>query len=91
MAVASERGKSVQISLRLTAPGLAALPWEALYDSETQTTCAARSRWCGTCRRRTPPPALEVAPPLRVLAMISSPRGLPALDVEASASACRRR
>jgi len=37
MAVASERGTSVQIALRLNAPGLAALPWEALYDPETQT------------------------------------------------------
>ena len=34
MAVASERGLGVQIALRLTAPGLAALPWEALFDAE---------------------------------------------------------
>ena len=37
MAVASERGTGVQIALRLTAPGLAALPWEALFDDETGT------------------------------------------------------
>ena len=35
-AVAAERGKGVQIALRLDAPGLAALPWEALFDSEAQ-------------------------------------------------------
>ena len=36
-AVAAERGKGVQLSLRLDAPGLAALPWEALFDPETQS------------------------------------------------------
>ena len=36
IAVAAERGKGVQIALRLDAPGLAALPWEALFDPETQ-------------------------------------------------------
>ena len=37
MAVAAERGLSVQIALRLMAPGLAALPWETLYDPEAGT------------------------------------------------------
>ncbi len=82
LAVASERGKSVQISLRLTAPGLAALPWETLYDSETQTYLCRKEPLV----RNVPAPyssaPLALAPPLRILAMISSPRGLPALDVE---------
>lgn len=82
MAVASERGKSVQISLRLTAPGLAALPWETLYDSETQTYLCRKEPLVRNVPAPYSPAALQVSPPLRVLAMISSPRGLPALDVE---------
>ena len=81
MAVATERGESVQIALRLTAPGLAALPWEALYDPETQRYLCRKDPLV----RNVPAPtllALQITAPLRVLGMISSPRGLPTLDVE---------
>ena len=81
IAVASERGHSVQISLRLTAPGLAALPWEALYDADTQRYLCRKEPLV----RNVPAPhtpVLQITPPLRVLGMISSPRGLPMLDVE---------
>ena len=81
MAVATERGESVQIALRLTAPGLAALPWEALYDPETQRYLCRKDPLV----RNVPAPdapRLQITPPLRVLGMISSPRGLPTLDVE---------
>ncbi|MFD4422486.1 CHAT domain-containing protein [Agromyces sp. NPDC058484] len=83
MAVASERGKDVQISLRLTAPGLAALPWEALFDAEAGVYLCRKE----TLVRHVPAPyspaALAIEPPMRVLGMISSPRGLPMLDVSA--------
>ena len=82
-AVASERGTSVQIALRLTAPGLAALPWEALYDAETQTYLCRKEPLVRNVPAPHAPTALAVASPLRVLAMVSSPRGLPALDVDA--------
>ncbi|TYL53372.1 CHAT domain-containing protein [Agromyces mariniharenae] len=82
MAVASERGESVQIALSLTAPGLAALPWETLYDSETQRYLCRKEPLV----RKVPAPystePLTLTPPLRVLAMISSPRGLPTLDID---------
>ncbi|WP_341996356.1 CHAT domain-containing protein [Microbacterium sp. LWH7-1.2] len=81
LAVASERGLSVQVSLRLTAPGLAALPWEALYDADTDRYLCRKEPLV----RNVPAahtPVLRIAPPLRVLGMISSPRGLPLLDVE---------
>ncbi len=81
MAVAAERGDSVQIALRLTAPGLAALPWEALYDPETERYLCRRDPLV----RNVPAPAsprLQITAPLRVLGMIASPRGLPTLDVE---------
>ena len=45
-------------------------------------TCAGRTSWSGTsrsprCRRR-----CGSEPPLRILGVVSSPRGLPALDVD---------
>ncbi|HET6671852.1 MAG TPA: CHAT domain-containing protein [Agromyces sp.] len=83
MAVASERGRGVQLALRLTAPGLAALPWEALYDPDTQTYVCRKEPLVRQVPAPYAPPTLTVRPPLRILAMISSPRGLPALDVGA--------
>jgi len=81
MAVASERGKGVQIALRLTAPGLAALPWEALFDSETGVYLCRKEPLVRHVPAPHSPAALAIEPPMRVLGMISSPRGLPALDV----------
>ncbi|TYL53371.1 CHAT domain-containing protein [Agromyces mariniharenae] len=82
VAVASERGTGVRIALRLTAPGLAALPWEALFDPSTETYLCRKEPLV----RHVPAPptaaALAIELPLRVLAMVSSPRGLPPLDVE---------
>ena len=81
MAVASAQGLSVQIALRLTAPGLAALPWEALYDPESGRYLCRKDPLV----RNVPAPdspVLQVTHPLRVLGMIASPRGLPMLDVE---------
>ena len=49
MAVASERGTSVQIALRLTAPGLAALPWEGGCKTEAVARHAGLSE--DTARR----------------------------------------
>jgi hypothetical protein len=83
MAVASERGKGVQIALRLTAPGLAALPWEALFDAQTGTYLCRKEPLVRHVPAPYSPAALAIEPPLRVLGMISSPRGLPALDVSA--------
>ena len=82
-AVAAERGKGVQIALRLDAPGLAALPWEALFDSETQAYLCLKEPLVRHVPAPYSPAALSITPPLKVLGMISSPAGLPALDVEA--------
>ena len=82
-AVAAERGTGVQIALRLDAPGLAALPWESLFDSETQTYLSLKEPLVRHVPAPFSPPALTVTPPLKVLGMISSPAGLPGLDVEA--------
>jgi len=82
-AVAAERGKGVQIALRLDAPGLAALPWEALFDPETQAYLCLKEPLVRHVPAPFSPPALTITPPLKVLGMISSPAGLPVLDVEA--------
>ena len=82
VAVASDRGKDVQISLRLTAPGLAALPWEALFDPVEGAYLCRKDPLVRHVPSTYSPPALAIEPPLRVLAMVSSPRGLPPLDVE---------
>ncbi len=87
--VPDERGRGrrtrhrVQIALRLDAPGLAALPWEALFDSETQAYLCLKEPLVRHVPAPYSPPALSLSPPLRILGMISSPAGLPALDVEA--------
>ena len=62
MAVASERGMSVQIALRLTAPGLAALPWEALYDSEAQLYLCRQGSARSECTRSRLPCPQDHAP-----------------------------
>ena len=80
-AVASERGRGVQIALRLTAPGLAALPWETLFDAETGVYLCRKEPLVRHVPAPHSPAALAIEPPMRVLGMISSPRGLPTLDV----------
>ena len=81
-AVAAERGEGLRVVLRIDDPVLAGLPWEAMYD---------RSAGAYVCRRdqlvrHVPVPSvaapLQVDLPLRILGVVSSPRGLPALDVE---------
>lgn len=84
LGAAHQSGRQLRLVLRLGAPQLAALPWEMLFDPETE------SYLCQTepLLRHVPAPdyhlnPLEVVPPLRILGVIASPRGLPALDVEA--------
>ncbi|HEU4756629.1 MAG TPA: CHAT domain-containing protein, partial [Agromyces sp.] len=81
-AVASERGSGVRIALRLTAPGLAALPWETLFDPVADAYLCRKDPLVRHVPAVAPPPALAVTPPLRVLGMVASPRGLPPIDAE---------
>ena len=82
LGVAQQRGEPLRVVLRLTAPRLAALPWEALYDPETGTYICRREPLVRHVPAPYPEP-LKVAPPLRVLGLVASPRGMPALDVSA--------
>ena len=48
MGMAQQRGQRLRVVLRLTAPELAALPWEMLFDRKPRPTCAGRNRWYAT-------------------------------------------
>ena len=75
-AVAAERGTGVQIALRLDAPGLAALPWEALFDSETQAYLCLKELLVRHVPAPFSPPALAVTPPLKVDLLVSMSKNL---------------
>jgi hypothetical protein len=83
LGAAQQSGGQLRLVLRLNAPQLASLPWEMLFDPGTE------SYLCQTepLLRHVPSAdyysnPLQVVPPLRILGVIASPRGLPALDVE---------
>jgi hypothetical protein len=83
LVLAQQRSEPLRVVLRLTAPRLAALPWEALFDPETETYICRRE----SLVRRVPAPftpdPLVVRAPLRVLGVVASPQGRAALDVAA--------
>ncbi|MCB9264969.1 MAG: CHAT domain-containing protein [Lewinellaceae bacterium] len=76
--------KGLRIRLRIESPGLAALPWEYLYD-ETEGDYFSLSsetplvRFLELARPMEP---LTIEPPLKILGMVASPKTLPPLDVE---------
>jgi outer membrane protein assembly factor BamB len=82
LGVAQQRGERLRVVLRLTVPELAAVPWEMLFDPETETYLCRHEPLV----RHVPAPytvdPVNVRPPLRVLGLVASPRGLPTLDVE---------
>jgi hypothetical protein len=80
---AASQGKGLRLKLRIQPPDLDALPWEFLYDPrQAEYVCLSRNtpvvRYLELPQ---PTPPLSVKPPLRILGMVASPRGLPALDV----------
>lgn len=80
-ALAAERGDELQVRLRTTAPELAVLPWETLFDPELGTYVCRRDplvRVVPTSLVREP---LAVAPPLQILAMVAAPVNLEPIDV----------
>jgi len=83
LGAAQERGKRLHVVLRLAAAELAALPWETLYDPVTETYVCRREPLVHHVAAPYTPEPLEVRALLRILGAVASPRGLPALDVEA--------
>jgi CHAT domain/WD domain, G-beta repeat len=82
LGVSQERGQKLRVVLRLIAPELAQLPWEALFDPETESYLCRREPLVRHVPAPFTPDPLEVSPPLHILGLVASPRGLPPLDVE---------
>ena len=81
---ASNQGKGLRLKLRIRSPELAALPWEFLYDPDgSEFICLSSAtpivRYLELAQ---PPRPLLVTPPLSILAMTSSPKDLPELEIE---------
>jgi hypothetical protein len=75
----------LRIRLRLgTDSGLVNLPWECMFDPVTREFLGLRKAM--SIVRYVPltsaPSALAVDPPLRILAVVSSPRGYPPIDAD---------
>ena len=79
---AAHGGAGLRVKLRVLPPELAALPWEFLCDPRRDYVCLSTStplvRYIALPQPIRP---LTVAPPLRVLGMVASPKNLESLDV----------
>ena len=63
-------------------PALAGLPWEAMYDQAAGAYVCRQDQLVRHVPVASVPAPLRVRPPLRILGVVSSPRGLAPLDVE---------
>lgn len=81
-ALAAERGEGLRVVLRADTPALAGLPWEAMFDGTSGAYVCRRDQLVRHIPVASAAPLLTVQPPLRVLGVVSSPRGLAPLDVE---------
>jgi hypothetical protein len=75
-ALADRQGEDLRIVLRVDAPELAGLPWEAMYDDGTGGYVCRQHQLVRHVPVAAVPPPLETRLPLRVLGVISAPRGL---------------
>ncbi|HET7017486.1 MAG TPA: CHAT domain-containing protein, partial [Streptosporangiaceae bacterium] len=81
-ALAVNRGQMLRVVLRMDSPALADLPWEAMFDKGTESYLCRQAQLI----RHVPVPVAALPPqaslPLRILGVISAPRGMVALNVE---------
>jgi len=82
LAVAAERGTQLRVVLRTHAPELAALPWEMLFDPDSDAYLCQREPLVRHVSVSSATHALRVSPPLRILGVVSAPRDRARLDVE---------
>jgi hypothetical protein len=82
--MAKQQGKGLRMVLRIKAPELVAIPWELATDPDTLMPLAAsvetpivRYTDLSQARQKN----ITVAPPVRILGVISSPKDLDPLDV----------
>lgn len=85
MKEAVRQDKRLRLKLHFQPPELAALPWEFLYDAQLADYVCLSPRTLLMRYQASPQPRwpLLVKTPLRILGVVASPPGLPALDVEA--------
>ena len=81
-ALARDHGTRLRVVLHLEAPELAALPWEAMWDPQEQAYLCRKEPLVRHVPAPYTPDPLPITPPLRILGLVASPRGLPPLDVE---------
>jgi hypothetical protein len=79
-AVAAGHGQALRIVLRIDDPVLAALPWEAMYDSTAGAYVCRRNQLVRHVPVAAPVAPVAVQGRLRILGVVSSPLGLPGLD-----------
>src|SRR5215211_422979 len=79
---AKRQNKGLRLKLHVQPPELSTLPWEFVYDPNGNYLCLS-SRTPLVRYPDVPQPIerLSVTPPLSILGMVASPRGLPELDV----------
>lgn len=82
VAIAADREQALRIVLRIDTAELAGLPWEAMYDGANGAYVCRSDQLVRHVPVATVLPALPIQPPLRILGLISSPRGLPLLDAQ---------
>ena len=81
---AAQQGMGLRLKLRIQPPELSSLPWEYLFDSRiAEYVCLSSQtpivRYIELPKVIQP---LKVVPPLRILGLNASPRGLATLDAE---------
>jgi restriction system protein len=81
-ALSDQQDQGLRIVLRIDDPALAGLPWEAMYDEATGAYVCRRNHLVRNLPVASVAAPLTVRPPLRILGVVSSPRGLAVLDVE---------
>ncbi len=80
-ALAAQREQALRVVLRLDTAALASLPWEAMYDSAVGGYLCRRDQLVRHLAVATVPTPLAVRPPLRILCVVSTPRGLPEMNI----------
>lgn len=85
LGAADAKNKRLRVKLRIIDPQLALVPWELLYEDRIGEYVALSHetpiiRYAEAAQPQKP---LDVKPPLRILGMVVSPKGLEPLDIEA--------
>ncbi len=77
---AGGQGEALRVVLRLRAPELAGIPWEALYDPEAGEYLCQREPVVRYVEAAQPSTPLSATGPLRILGLVAAPSDLDSLD-----------